>query len=138
MCRKTYKYRIAAQTKISLLRRSSVFLFCKSKKMSTAIILVSLLVTLLVTAYLYVKNTFSYWKRREIPYKEPSFPFGNLTDLFMGKKSIGEVIQDLYNGTTEPFFGIFSTLQPGLLIQRFSKFSYTRMASQCRCRSNGG
>lgn len=85
--------------------------------MSATLIFVSLLATLLVTAYLFVKNKFSYWKRRGVPFKEPSFPFGNFSDSFMGKKSGGQVIEDLYNGTTEPFIGVFSTLQPGLLIR---------------------
>lgn len=85
--------------------------------MSAVLILVSLIVILIVTAYLYVKNAFSYWKRKRVPFKEPSFPFGNLSDSFMGRKSAGQVIEDLYNETDAPFLGIYSTLQPTLIVR---------------------
>lgn len=85
--------------------------------MSATFIFVSLVATLVVTAYLYVKNIFSYWKRKGVPFKEPSFPFGNFSETFLQKKSFPEILEDLYNGTTEPFLGIFSTIQPALLIR---------------------
>lgn len=85
--------------------------------MSATFIFVSLFATLVVTAYLYVKNIFSYWKRKGVPYKQPSFPFGNFSETFLQKKSFPEILEDLYNGTTEPFLGIFSTIQPALLIR---------------------
>lgn len=85
--------------------------------MSATFIFVSLFATLVVTAYLYVKNIFSYWKRKGVPFKEPSFPFGNFSESFLQKKSFPEILEDLYNGTTEPFLGIFSTIQPALLIR---------------------
>lgn len=85
--------------------------------MSATFIFVSLFATFVVTAYLYVKNIFSYWKRKGVPYKQPSFPFGNFSETFLQKKSFPEILEDLYNETTEPFLGIFSTLQPALLIR---------------------
>lgn len=87
------------------------------KKMSAALIFTSLLVTLLVTAYLYVKNAYSYWKRKGIPYKKPSFPFGNLGDSFLQRKSLGETFGDLHKESSEPFYGIYTSIQPGLLIR---------------------
>lgn len=89
----------------------------KGNKMSVAIIFVSLTATLITVSYLYVKYLFSYWKRRGVPYKEASFPFGSSSDAFLSKRSFGEALEDLYNGTTEPVFGSFTTVQPVLLVR---------------------
>ncbi|XP_055304014.1 uncharacterized protein LOC129569305 [Sitodiplosis mosellana] len=85
--------------------------------MSATLIFVSLLATLVATAYLYVKNSYSYWKRRGIPYKTPSFPFGNFPKTFMSKKCLGEELQDIYNESAEPFIGVFTSIQPALLVR---------------------
>lgn len=73
--------------------------------------------TLVVSAFLYIKNAFLYWKRKGVPYKIPSFPFGNFANAFLKKKSFGEELADLYNQTTEPFEGVFITFQPALLVR---------------------
>lgn len=85
--------------------------------MSATVIFLSLLVTLVVSAFLYVKNAFAYWKRRSVPYKSPSFPFGNFASAFLKKKSFGEALADLYSETNEPFQGVFITFQPALLVR---------------------
>lgn len=85
--------------------------------MSEVLIFTSLLVTLIVTAYFYVKNAYSYWKRRGVPYKTPSFPFGNLSDVFLQRNSIGGNVEDIYNESSEPFLGFYSLVQPILLVR---------------------
>lgn len=85
--------------------------------MSALLIAVSLLATLIATAYLFVKNAFSYWRRRGVPFAEPSFPFGNFANAFLQRKQFGEVVADLYNETSEPFLGIYTGFQPGLLVR---------------------
>lgn len=85
------------------------------EKMSAA--LISLLVTLVVAAYFYVKNSFSYWKRKGIPYKAPSFPFGNFSKSSLQKTSIGEELANIYNESSEPVVGLYTFLKPALLIR---------------------
>ena len=37
-----------------------------------------------------------YWKKRGVPYVKPLPLFGNVKDSVLVKRSIGEVLQDLY------------------------------------------
>ncbi|XP_037040404.1 probable cytochrome P450 6d5 [Bradysia coprophila] len=85
--------------------------------MSALLIPLSLLVTLLVTAYLYVKHSYSYWKRRGVPYLTPSFLFGTFANSFQQKTSFGQDLADMYNQTTEPFIGIYTSVRAGLLVR---------------------
>lgn len=85
--------------------------------MSALLIFLSLLATLVVTAYLYVKNSFTYWKRKGVPYKRPSFPFGNFYKSSLQKTSLGEELENIYNESSEPFVGLFTFLKPALLIR---------------------
>lgn len=75
------------------------------------------LATAIVCAYFYLLNAFSYWKRKGVPYKKPSFPFGSFSKAFLKKKSFGEELADLYNESSEPFQGVFVTFQPALLVR---------------------
>lgn len=85
--------------------------------MAAFIVFLSLIVTFIVSAFLYVKNSFSYWKRKNVPYIKPSFPLGNFSSAFLKKKTFGEELADLYNESTEPFLGVYITLQPALLVR---------------------
>lgn len=85
--------------------------------MLTLSIVVSLIATLVATAYWYAKKALSYWKRKGIPYIEPSFPFGNFADLYLAKKHFGDVVKDLYNKSTEPFVGVYTSFRPVLLVR---------------------
>lgn len=85
--------------------------------MSALLISITLLVTLLVTAYWYVKNSYSYWKRRGVPYLTPSFLYGNFVNSFQQKTSFGQDLADMYNQSTEPFIGIYTSIRPGLLVR---------------------
>lgn len=99
---------------------SSVFLSWNinwAKKMSTVLIFFTLLLVLLLTIYLYVKNAYAYWQRRGIPYLEPSFPFGNFKRMFLMEKSFPDTLGDLYNSTSEPFFGVYTITSPALVIR---------------------
>lgn len=81
------------------------------------LILAAVLVTLIATAFIYIKYKFSYWKRRGVAYIEPSIPFGNLGPVITLKKSIDQVLKDLYNDSNEPIVGIYTALRPSLLIR---------------------
>ncbi|XP_970556.2 cytochrome P450 6a2 isoform X1 [Tribolium castaneum] len=52
---------------------------------------------IIVVVFLYYKWAFTYWHRRNIPYLEPSFPFGNLPNLFQRKENIGLTVEKFYN-----------------------------------------
>lgn len=85
--------------------------------MSSLLIVTSLIAILIATLYLYVKHLYAYWKRRGVPYLEPSFPFGNFGPLMRKVRSLGQNFHDLYNATTEPIIGVYLTLRPALLIR---------------------
>lgn len=77
----------------------------------------ALLATLITTAYIYINYVFTYWKRRGVPYAEPSFPFGNFNATFTKKKGFGQTLHDIYNSTDAPFLGIYNAIRPALLIR---------------------
>lgn len=52
-------------------------------------------ISILTLLFLYVKFSFSYWKSRNVPYKEPIFPFGNVKGV--GRTvHIGDLMQNIY------------------------------------------
>nr|WET52726.1 cytochrome P450 [Phaedon brassicae] len=55
------------------------------------------LLTLLVLLIAYYKWSFLYWKKRNIPYIEPTIPFGNLMNMVTRKISRIEELTLLYN-----------------------------------------
>lgn len=79
--------------------------------------LLTIAAIMLTFAYIFVQYMFSYWKQKGVPYLMPSFPFGNFDGVFMQKRSIGYWCKDLYEKTTEPFVGVYSTLKPMLLVR---------------------
>ena len=57
----------------------------------------TLLTFILAVVYIYFKWSFTYWKKRNVPYIEPTFPFGNLLDILLGRKPIADILADIYN-----------------------------------------
>lgn len=55
-----------------------------------AIDFVVLSMVLVFLLYSYFNKNYSYWKKQNIPYLKPKFPFGNMADSFLMKKGIGE------------------------------------------------
>lgn len=47
--------------------------------------------------YVYFRWSFGHWKRRGLPYLEPSFPFGTMDDPFRRKRTIGNNNQKCCN-----------------------------------------
>lgn len=93
------------------------FIFGHFGTMASLLIATSLIAILIATLYFYIKHIYSYWKRRGVPYLEPSIPFGNFGPLVRKVRSIGQNVHDLYDATTEPFIGIYLALRPALLIR---------------------
>lgn len=47
---------------------------------------------IVITIYLYFKLiAFNFWRRKGVPYEEPTFPGGNINDTIFNKKSIGKL-----------------------------------------------
>lgn len=65
--------------------------------------------------YFYVKYLYSYWQRRGIPYLKPSFPFGNFGKNFKQQLSIGELVDEFYRNTSEPFIGVYGLFRPTII-----------------------
>lgn len=85
--------------------------------------LVYSLVAISITCiYSYVKYLYSYWERCGVKQFRPSFPFGDLSNVFLQKQSVARLYQEIYNSApTEPYIGIYSLFQP-ILIARDSEF----------------
>lgn len=88
-------------------------------------VLATLLTILFATFYLYVKFTYSYWKRRGVPYIEPSIPLGNFGDCIRGVRSLGQNIRALYNASNDRVVGMkFSNFR---IVSSFSFESKEKM-----------
>uniref|UniRef100_A0A1B6FHI0 Cytochrome P450 n=1 Tax=Cuerna arida TaxID=1464854 RepID=A0A1B6FHI0_9HEMI len=74
--------------------------------------------TILGLFYYYMTQTFDYWKKKGIPYVQPTAVFGNLKDQFFFRKSLNYVLQDIYNDLAgEKFGGFFESRSPVLMIR---------------------
>lgn len=60
-------------------------------------LLVFVLVIILYQLYDRVNKKYQYFEVRNIPYKKPTFPFGNQGDVFLKRKTIHEFGRQLYN-----------------------------------------
>lgn len=79
------------------------------------------LVLFLILLYKYMTANYDYWRKRKVPYLEPSFPFGNIKDLVLNKTYVGNCYKDLYDrmpGTR--YFGVFELRQPTLILRDLS------------------
>lgn len=85
--------------------------------MTLVLFFIALISVLIATAFLYIKNAFSYWQRKGIVSIKPTFPFGNFGKMFMQKQSLAELVIQLYNSTTEPVLGVYITLHPSLIVR---------------------
>jgi cytochrome P450 family 6 len=71
------------------------------------------LIFLLLIIYLFIKHKYRYWKRRNVPYPEPEFIYGNTRGF--GKKFYhGELWKKVYENfkTKTPIAGIYVLIDP--------------------------
>jgi cytochrome P450 family 6 len=80
----------------------------------TIFLYVGALVTcVLAVLYAYFKMSFTYWKKRNVPYVAPKFPFGNVADAVFFRKSIGHVHEEFYKELeAEKYGGIYAFTKP--------------------------
>jgi len=81
--------------------------------MWTFIVLLQSVVLLII---LYIKNKYSYWKDRGVPYAEPKFPYGTI-QVGEGKPHLALQNLELYKKYKHqtPFVGLFFGLKPAAL-----------------------
>lgn len=80
--------------------------------------IVVLFIGLLLVIYLYFQRQFNYWKKRGVPYLEPSIPFGNFEKCLFQKESVGQFLQKLYRqGHGNRFLGFYILNRPAILIR---------------------
>jgi len=60
---------------------------------------------ILAVVYIYFKWSFTYWKKQNVPYIEPIFPFGNFIDIVLTRKPIVDVFAHIYNKLEGHKFG---------------------------------
>jgi len=77
-----------------------------------------LAVCVLAGVYAYFKVSFNYWKKRNVPYAKPTFPFGNLGDMIFLKKSIGQLFENIYKELDgEKYGGTYAGIKPGFIFR---------------------
>lgn len=81
---------------------------------------VYLLIVVLSILYLWVKRVYSYWDRLGFPYIKPSIPFGNLSNSWFGRKSIGKELYDLHLSSKKPIEGVYFLFRPAIIVREAS------------------
>jgi len=81
------------------------------------ILLTSIVCCLLGVLYFYLTHVFIYWKRRGIPFLEPSFPAGNVMELILAKRTMAEVYNEFYRKLSgHKFAGLYQIHRPVLFL----------------------
>ncbi|XP_055613819.1 cytochrome P450 6a2-like [Uranotaenia lowii] len=79
--------------------------------------IVYLILLAVALGFFWFRGKYSYWKERNVPFVEPSFPFGSLKG--MNKRHLAMLAQDLYNelkDSGKKFGGIWFFVNPVALI----------------------
>jgi cytochrome P450 family 6 len=73
---------------------------------------------LLASFYIYFKVSFNYWKKRNVPYVKPTFPFGNFGDMLFLSSSIGHTFEKIYKKLDgEKYGGTYAFTKPGFIFR---------------------
>ncbi|XP_047000613.1 cytochrome P450 6k1-like [Schistocerca americana] len=80
--------------------------------------MLAVLSTLFMIMYVTFKINYTYWKKKGLPYLEPSFPLGNGWNAILMRKSPGEDMKDVYFETEgKAVVGIYSLNNPLLVVR---------------------
>jgi cytochrome P450 family 6 len=72
----------------------------------------------LAVLYAYFKLSFTYWKKRNVPYVAPTFPYGNIGDALFLRKIFGHVYEELYKKLDgEKYGGVYAFTKPVLIFR---------------------
>lgn len=71
-----------------------------------------------VTLFIDFKIKFNFWKTKNVPFMEPIFPLGNITDIMRSEVHFGYLIKNIYNQMKRhgDYCGIFFSRNPVLLV----------------------
>lgn len=79
--------------------------------------IVMLLCLICLAIYIYSRHAFAYFKRRGVPYEEPTFPLGNIWPVIMHKYSYSEMLRQIYQRNKgKKLVGFFQIFQKNVLI----------------------
>ena len=79
---------------------------------------VVLVVCILAAVYVYFKVSFSYWKKRNVPYAKPTIPFGNFGDVLFFRTSVGIAFQNIYKELDgKKYGGTYALTKPGFIFR---------------------
>ncbi|KAI4459285.1 cytochrome p450 [Holotrichia oblita] len=76
------------------------------------------LISLVIATLLYFRSAHSYWKKRNVNYIEPTFPWGNLENPLFLKRGVIGIVQDAYKqfkSKQKRFGGIYFFHKPMLI-----------------------
>jgi cytochrome P450 family 6 len=77
-----------------------------------------LAVCFLAAVYLYFQVTFNYWKKRNVPYAKPTFPFGNFAKKLLLRRTMGHVFENIYKELDgEKYGGTYSLTKSGFIFR---------------------
>ncbi|XP_071441693.1 cytochrome P450 6k1-like [Hetaerina americana] len=79
---------------------------------------VAVTVGVITIACIFLKWRFGYWRRAGVSYVEPTIPFGNLKDSFLGRRHIAYALQDIHNSIGDkPYGGIYLFFKPAVVLK---------------------
>ena len=85
--------------------------------MQLLLLLISIVCCLLGVLYFYLTQVYVHWKKRGVPFLEPSFPAGSALEMILAKRTIAEVYGDFYQKLSgHKFAGLYLIHRPVLLI----------------------
>lgn len=72
----------------------------------------------MISLYLYITRKYDYWKKKNIPFIKPKFPFGNVDELFRLKVHQTQFFERIYHQFPEErFVGMFELSEPVLVVR---------------------
>jgi cytochrome P450 family 6 len=81
-------------------------------------LLITIVAFLGVYIYIDFKRQFKFWRDRDVPFLEPSFPMGNIVEILRPGVHFGYLIQSIYNRmkVAGDYCGVFFSRNPVLLV----------------------
>jgi hypothetical protein len=78
----------------------------------------SIIIILISSVWYYFRTEYNFWKRKGVKFIPPVIPFGNIKDMILLRKAIGEMFKVLYDTfPEEPFVGTYELTKPMLIIR---------------------
>lgn len=81
-------------------------------------ILICVVFALLTAVYITFQKSFDFWKNKNVPYLEPAFPLGNISEVFKGEIHFSHIIEKMYKKMKNAgdYCGIYFFGDPVLLV----------------------